>query len=102
MEVELRKGMSGNAKLSHWVGSFSKASVVAYRATFVTLGLSHPHYAVKPLYFWLAIKISNGVSLLLAPMFLGQLYVQLDILWSDEDQASSCHIITSFVHSTIL
>ena len=29
MEAELRKGMSGNAKLSHWVGSFSKAFVVA-------------------------------------------------------------------------
>ena len=80
MEVELRKGMSGNVKLSHWVRSFSKASVVAYHATFVTLGLSHPHYAMKPLYFWLAIKISAGVSLLLAPMFLGHLYVQLDIL----------------------
>ena len=75
VEAKLRKGMSGNAKLSHWVGSFSKASVVAYHATFVTLGLSHPHYAMKPLYFWLAIKISTGVSLSLAPMFLGHLYV---------------------------
>ena len=36
VETELRKGMSGNAKLSHWVGSFSKASVAACRATFVT------------------------------------------------------------------
>ena len=43
---------------------------------------SHPHYAIKPLYFCLAIKIATGVSLLLAPMFLGHLYVQLDILWS--------------------
>ena len=56
MEAELRKGMSGNAKLSHWVGSFSKAFVVARRATFVIFWLckfifgSHPHYAVKPLY----------------------------------------------------
>ena len=36
MEVELRKGMSGNAKLSHWVGSFSKASIVARCVAFVT------------------------------------------------------------------
>ena len=45
---------------------------------------SHPHYAVKPLYFQLAIKISTEVSLPLTPMFLGHLYVQLDILQSDE------------------
>ena len=47
-------------------------------------------------------KISNGVSLPLAPIFLGHLYVQLDILQSDERHASSCHIITSSAHSTIL
>ena len=79
VEAELRKGMSGNTKLSHWVGSFSKASV--HHAAFITFWLykfifgSHPHYAVKPLYFWLAIKISARVSLSLAPMFLGHLYV---------------------------
>ena len=42
------------------------------------------------------------MSLLLAPMFLGHLYVQLDILRSDESHASSCHIVTSSIHSTIL
>ena len=35
-------------------------------------------------------------------MFLGHLYVQLDILQSDERQAGSCHIVTTFAHSTIL
>ena len=45
---------------------------------------SHPHYVVKPLYFQLAINISAEVSLPLAPMFLGHLYVQLDILQSDK------------------
>jgi len=34
-------------------------------------------------------------------MFLGHLYVQLDILQSDEDQAGSYHIVTSSVYSTI-
>ena len=57
---------------------------------------------MKPLYFRLAIKISTGVSLPLAPIFLGHLYVQLDILWSDESQACSCHIVISSIHSTIL
>ena len=100
--------MSGNAKLSYWVSSSSKFSATARRAAFITFWLckfifgSHPHYAVKPLYFRLAIKISARVSLPLALMFLGHLYVQLDILWSDEDQVGSCYIVTSSVHSTVL
>ena len=99
-EAELNKRMSGNAKLSFWVSSTSKISVAARRAAFITFWLckfifgSHPHYVVKPLYFRLAIKISVGVSLPLAPMFLGHLYVQLDILRSDENQAGSCYIVT--------
>jgi len=62
IEAELRKGMSGNTKLSHWVGAFSKASDVVRRAV-------KPHYAVKPLYFCLAIKISTKVS------FVGKIHV---------------------------
>ena len=108
IEVKLKKRITGNAKLLYWVSSSSKFSVVARRATFVAFWLckfvfgSHPYYAIKPLYFPLAIKISVGVSLPLAPMFLGHLYVQLDILRSGESQAGSCHIVTSSVHSTIL
>ena len=86
IEVELKKRMTGNAKLSYWVSSSSKFSIVACRIAFVAFWLckfifrSHPHYAIKPLYFPLAVKISTGVSLPLALMFLGHLYVQLDIL----------------------
>ena len=81
IEADLKKGMSGNSKLSYWVSSFLKFSVSARRPAFVVFWLckfvfgSYPHYVVKPLYFRLAIKISAGVSLLLAPMFLGHLYV---------------------------
>lgn len=87
---------------------FLSSSTVARRAAFIAFWLckfvfgSHPHYAKKPLYFCLVIKISAEVSLPLAPMFLGQQYVQLDILRSDESQAGSYHIVTSSVHSTIL
>ena len=90
VEAELKKGMSENTKLSHWVGAFSKASDVVHRTTFVVFWIckfifgSHPHYAVNPLYFRLAIKISVGVNLPFAPMFLGHLYMQLDVLQSDE------------------
>ena len=108
IEAELRKKMAGNAKLSYWVSSSSKFSVAAHRTAFIAFWLckfifgSHPHYAIKPLYFRLAIKISARVSLPLAPMFPGHLYVQLDILCSDESQAGSYHIVTSSVHYTIL
>ena len=56
IEAKLRKGMSGNVKLSHWVGAYL-------------------YYAIKLLCFCLAIKIFAGVSLPLVPMFLGHLYV---------------------------
>ena len=36
VKVELRKGMGGNTKLSHWVEAFSKASDVVPRVAFVT------------------------------------------------------------------
>ena len=59
VETELRKGMSGNAKLSHWVGSFSKASVAACRVAFVTFWLCKfifgSHYTpLPPACVWLA------------------------------------------------
>ena len=75
VDAKLKKGISGNAKLSHWVRAFFKAFDVVRYATFIAFWLckfifgSHPHYVVKLLYFRLAIKISTGVSLLLAPIF---------------------------------
>ena len=108
VEAELKKMMNENAKLFYWVSSSSKFSVSARHVAFVVFWLckfvfgSHPHYAIKSLYFCLAIKIAAGVSVPLAPMYLGHLYVKLDILQSDERQAGSYHIVTSSVHSTIL
>ncbi|KAL0015725.1 hypothetical protein SO802_002794 [Lithocarpus litseifolius] len=37
VQAELKKGMSGNVKLSHWVGAFSKAFDVVRRIAFVAL-----------------------------------------------------------------
>ena len=48
IEVELRKRMTGNAKLFYWVSSSSKFSTAARRAAFITFWLckfvfgSHP------------------------------------------------------------
>ena len=66
IEAELRKRIAENTKLSYWVSSSSKFSATARRAAFIAFWLSkfvfrsHPHYAIKPLYFRLAIKISAG------------------------------------------
>ena len=63
VEAELKKGVNGNAKLSHWVGAFSEASTIIHCASFVTFWLYkfvfglYLHYVVKPLYCRLAIKI---------------------------------------------
>ena len=73
VEAELRKGMNGNTKLSHWVGAFSLAFDAVRHVAFI-FG-SHPHYAMKPLYFRLAINISTWVNLPVDPIFLGHLYV---------------------------
>ena len=86
VEADLKKGVSGNAKLSHYVRAFLKATTIVHHAAFIMFWPckfifgSHLHYAVKPLYFRLTLKISTGVNLPLAPMFLGHLYIQLDIL----------------------
>ena len=86
VEVELCKGLSGsNVKLSNWIGAFIEASVGVHYVAFIMFWLckfifgAHPHYVVKPLYFYLAIQIYVGMSLPLALLFLGYLYVQLDI-----------------------
>ena len=69
IEVELKKRMAGNAKLSYWISSSSKFFVIARCAAFVAFWLCkfvfgfHPYYAIKPLYFHLAIKIFASVSL---------------------------------------
>ena len=63
VEAELKKGVNGNAKLSHWVGACSEASTVVHCAAFITFWLYkfvfglYLHYVVKPLYCRLAIKI---------------------------------------------
>ena len=80
VETKLRKGLGdGNAKLTNWIGAFSKASAATCCAAFITFWLckfvfgSHPHYAVKPVYFRLALKISTEVNLSLALLLLGHL-----------------------------
>ena len=78
------------------------------RAAFVSYWLSkcvfgeHPAYSIKPLYFSLAVKIAAGVRFPLAPLLLGQLYTQLDLLHAEELAGASCHIVSTAFNSSIL
>ena len=78
------------------------------RAAFVTYWLSkcvfgeHPAYSIKPLYFPLTIKIAAGACFPLAPLLLGQLYTQLDLLHAEELIGVSCHIVATAFYSSIV
>ena len=78
------------------------------RATFVVYWLSKyvfgepPAYSIKPLYFPIAVKIAAGVCFPLAPLLLGQLYIQLDLLHAEELIGISCHTVATAFNSSIV
>jgi hypothetical protein len=72
---------TNSARLTTWPKAFfGEKDHTLLRAAFVAYWLSkcvfgeYPSYAVKPLYFRLAMKISTGNSFPLAAMFLGHFY----------------------------
>uniref|UniRef100_A0A2N9FDZ1 Aminotransferase-like plant mobile domain-containing protein n=1 Tax=Fagus sylvatica TaxID=28930 RepID=A0A2N9FDZ1_FAGSY len=90
------------ARFKPWMEHFNRETdPLIRRAAFVAYWLSkcvfgeHPAYSIKPLYFPLAVKIAAGVCFPLAPLLLGQLYTQLDLLHAEELVGASCHIITT-------
>ena len=78
------------------------------RATFVAYWLSkcvfgeHPAYSIKLLYFPIAVKIAAGVCFPLAPLLLGQLYTQLDLLHVEELIGASCHTVATAFNSFVV
>uniref|UniRef100_A0A2N9HP86 Aminotransferase-like plant mobile domain-containing protein n=1 Tax=Fagus sylvatica TaxID=28930 RepID=A0A2N9HP86_FAGSY len=92
-----------------WMKHFNRETdPLIRRAAFVAYWLSkcvfgeHPAYSIKPLYFPLAVKIAAGVCFPLAPLLLGQLYTQLDLLHAEELAGASCHIVTTAFNSSIV
>ena len=97
------------ARFNSWMEHFNRVEDPPIRrATFVVYWLSkcifgeHPAYSIKPLYFSLAVKIAAGVCFPLAPLLLGQLYTQLDLLHTEELIGASCHIVTTTLNSSIV
>ena len=90
------------ARFTSWMEHFLRMEdPLIRRAAFVSYWLSkfvfgeHPAYSIKPLYFSLAVKIAAGVRFPLAPLLLGQLYIQ-------ELAAASCHIVSMAFNSSIV
>uniref|UniRef100_A0A2N9H6Y4 Aminotransferase-like plant mobile domain-containing protein n=1 Tax=Fagus sylvatica TaxID=28930 RepID=A0A2N9H6Y4_FAGSY len=96
-------------RFNPWMEHFNrKTEPLIRRAAFVAYWLSkcvfgeHPAYSIKPLYFPLAVKIAAGVCFPLAPLLLGQIYTQLDLLYAEELAGASCHIVTTAFNSSIV
>ena len=97
------------ARLTTWPQRFfEEENDDLCRATFIAYQLSkcvfgeYPYYAIKSLYFRLAVKISDGTSFPLAAMFLSQFYTQLDLLHTYEMAGESCHTVATVFNSSVL
>uniref|UniRef100_A0A2N9G7L6 Aminotransferase-like plant mobile domain-containing protein n=1 Tax=Fagus sylvatica TaxID=28930 RepID=A0A2N9G7L6_FAGSY len=97
------------ARFKAWMEHFNRETKPSIRrAAFVAYWLSkcvfgeHPAYSIKPLYFPLAVKIAAGVCFPLAPLLLGQIYTQLDLLHAEELAGASCHIASTAFNSSIV
>jgi hypothetical protein len=97
------------ARFSLWMDHFKREEDASIRrAAFVAYWLNkcvfgeHPAHSIKPLYFPLAVKIVVGACFPLAPLLLGQLYTQLDLLHAEELIGASCHTVATAFNSSIV
>ena len=96
-------------RLSGWPALFVHCEDIPVRhAVFILYWLckclfgNFPYYVVNTLYIPLAVKISTGYCFLLAPLFLGHLYSQLDLLYDCKVEGDSCHILLAVFNTTVL
>jgi hypothetical protein len=103
----LRKQSS--TRLSGWPSFFvyhkevsvRRASFVLYWLCKCTFG-NFPCYSINTAYIPLAIRISIGHCFPLAPLFLGHLYSQLDLLHDCEVEGDSCYILFAAFNTSAL
>ncbi len=103
----LRKQSS--TRLRGWPSHFMhRKEVPIRRAAFILYWLckctfgNSPYYSINIVYIPLAIKISTGHCFPLAPLFLGHLYSQLDLLHDCEVEGDSCYILHATFNTTAL
>ncbi len=98
-----------STRITGWPALFLHHGEVSVRcAAFIVYWLSKcifgnsPYYTVNTLYIPLAMKISTGCCFPLAPMFLGHLYSQLDLLHDCEVEGDSCYSLLASFNTTVL
>jgi hypothetical protein len=103
----LRKQSS--TRLSGWPSHFiqlkgapvRRAAFVLYWLCKCTFG-NFPCYSVNTTFIPLAIRISTGHCFPLAPLFLGHLHSQLDLLHDCEVEVDSCYIFSAAFNTSAL
>ena len=95
--------------LSGWPSLFvHRKEISVRRAAFVLYCLckclfgNSLNYSINTTYIPLPIKISTGHCFPLAPLFLGHLYSQLDLLHDCEIEGDSCYILFTAFNTTVL
>ena len=103
----LRKQSS--TRLNSWPSHFTHHKEAPIRRTaFVLYWLckctfdNSPYYSIDTVYIPLAIRISTEHCFPLAPLFLGHLYSQLDLLHDCEVEGDSCYILHATFNTTAL
>ena len=96
-------------RFTPWMDHFKREEDASiHRATFVAYWLSKcvfgepPAYSIKPSYFRIVVKIVTSVCFPLAPLLLGQLYTQLDLLHAKELVGLSCHTVAIAFNSSVM
>ena len=88
-------------RIGKWILNLSREKDKAVRqARFLALWLGKFLFSEFPRYE-VAIKLAQGAQYPLAPMFLGHVYSQLDLLHGDEVEGNSCYTIISSLHCAI-
>jgi hypothetical protein len=98
-----------STRLSGWPSFFvhqkdapvRRAAFVLYWLCKCTFG-NFPCYSVNTAFIPLAIRISAGHCFPLAPLFLGHLYSQLDLLHDCEIEGDSCYILSAAFNTSAL
>jgi hypothetical protein len=98
-----------STRIASWPAFFiHHEDISVRRAAFVLYWLckcifgNSPYYTVNTIYIPLAVKISMGCCFPLAPLFLGHLYSQLDLLHDCEVEGDSCYILLATFNTTVL
>jgi hypothetical protein len=108
-EVAAALRRHSSTRLSSWPTLFvHREDIPVRRAAFILYWLckcifgNFPYYTVNILFIPLAVKISTDYCFSLAPLFLGYLYSQLDLLHDCEVERDSCYILLAGFNTTVL